>query len=420
MRRPTILFMNRVYPPVRGATGRVLRDLARSFAREGWHVTVITTGPKAAKERDGAIHVIRVKGPEKPKGVFSYGWIWLKMLIAAMRQPPRHLVVTMSDPPLVVKAGQIVANATKARHMHWCHDLYPDLLPALGMKIPGFAMDFFKNISREALDSCEKVIVVGRCMAKHLSVDGIDPRKITVIPNWPDFELMRPADGGPPAPANGNGAVVEAEEIAKPGDELLKTGPKFRVLYAGNIGLAHPVQTILDAAELLHDEHPEIEFVFVGDGGRFDDLAQERSRRGLDNIRLLPYQPSSKLRELMESGDVHLISMNDAAAGCLVPSKLYAALAVQRPTIFVGPEQSETAKVIKDFNAGVVVAQGNAHDLAHFIKTFRMSSEHWFEAQSGAASAAQIFVPRESIEAWMDRAWSVVESDLAAQSKRAA
>ena len=64
MRRPTILFMNRVYPPVRGATGRVLRDLAKSFAREGWHVTIITTGPKASKERDGGIRIIRVKALE--------------------------------------------------------------------------------------------------------------------------------------------------------------------------------------------------------------------------------------------------------------------------------------------------------------------------------------------------------------------
>lgn len=410
--------MNRVYPPVRGATGRVLRDLARSFAREGWHVTVITSGPKPAKERDGPIHVVRVKGPEKPAGLIGYAWVWLKMLIAAKRQPARHLVVTMSDPPLVALAGKMVAESKGSRHIHWCHDLYPDILPALGMKLPDFAMNFFRKLSRDALESCEKIIVIGRCMAKHLSVDGIDPKKITVIPNWPDFELMRPADPMPAA-ANGNGSQnVAVHEVAESApEELLKTGPRFRVLYAGNIGLAHPVKTILDAAEILNHDYPEIEFVFVGEGERFDDLARERSIRALDNVRLLPYQPQTKLRGLMESGDVHLISMNEEAAGCLVPSKLYAALAVQRPCILVGPEQSETAKVIKDFQAGAVIKQGDAHRLAEVILGFRFNSDQWFAAQSGAASAGQIFVPRESIEAWMNRAWQVVEQDLSGQSR---
>jgi NAD(P)-dependent dehydrogenase (short-subunit alcohol dehydrogenase family) len=47
MRSPSVLFMNRVYPPATGATGRVLRDLARAFAKAGWQVTVITCGPKS-------------------------------------------------------------------------------------------------------------------------------------------------------------------------------------------------------------------------------------------------------------------------------------------------------------------------------------------------------------------------------------
>jgi hypothetical protein len=51
---PSVLFLNRVYPPVRGATGRVLRDLARSFAADGWSVTVLTTGPERSKKKTAA------------------------------------------------------------------------------------------------------------------------------------------------------------------------------------------------------------------------------------------------------------------------------------------------------------------------------------------------------------------------------
>ncbi len=417
MRRPSILFLNRVYPPVNGATGRVLRDLARAFAREGWQVTVITTESKAGKSRDGGIRVIRLKGPSRPRGIFSYMIVWAKMMMAALRLPATSLIVTMTDPPLLILAGRLLRRVKKNRHMHWCHDLYPDIFPSLNVRMPQFLMRSMKIMSRRSMRECDKTIVIGRCMAKHLAYGGVDPRNITVIPNWPDYELVKPrgAEGfnyvsaAIPPHANLNIKVNGAKSV----DEQLKDeAPKFRVLYAGNIGRAHPLGTILGAAEILDVENPEIEFVFVGDGPRFDELAKERARRGLHNIRLLPYQPQSRLRQIMESGDIHLISMREDAAGMLVPSKLYAALAVARPCIFLGPAQSETAKVINDFNAGAVLPQGDARALADQIRHYRMNGEDWFTAHTGAAAAAKIFIPSEAINAWLERAWSVVKSDL--------
>ena len=164
---------------------------------------------------------------------------------------------------------------------------------------------------------------------------AFDPRQITVIPNWPDFELVSPENRknfNDHSPAD-EAPAVNLEHYRKP-EEQVKLGPKFRVLYAGNIGRAHPIDTILDAAEQLNAQQPDIEFVFVGDGPRYDKIAAERSRRNLDNIRLLPFQPINRLKDLMESGDIHLISMKEEAAGLLVPSKLYAALAAQRPLCF--------------------------------------------------------------------------------------
>lgn len=401
--------MNRVYPPVRGATGRVLRDLAKSFAREGWHVTIITTGPKAKKERDGPVRIIRVKAPERPRGSLSYMLIWLKMLFVALRLKSRHLVVTMSDPPLVVVAGKIVAKFKKSRHINWCHDLYPDVIPALGIEMPEYMMKFFKKQSRSALESCDKVIVTGRCMAKHLTFEGINPSLITTVPNWPDIEILEAPDS---KDGNGQFFTVPTVNGARPYNELLKDKQKFRVLYAGNIGLVHPIEPILKAAEILQNEAPDIEFVFVGDGERFDYVAKQRTKRGLENIRLLPFQPVENLREVMESGDIHLISMCDEAAGFVVPSKLYTALAVARPCIFMGPTQTETAKVINDFQTGKVVPQGDADALAEAIKHYRMSGQEWFAAHGGAARAREVFTPAGSIEALMERAWDSVQEDL--------
>lgn len=415
MRKPSVLFLNRVYPPHKGATGRVLKDLAQAFARDGWDVSIITTAEKSSKQRDQGVRVIRLKGPEKPSNIFSYMWVLLRLLWAALRHSKTDLVVTMSDPPFVSVAGQVVKRFKGARHIHWCQDLYPDIFPALGVALPRFIVSVMKNLSRKSMLKADKVIVIGRCMAQYLSRDGIPAKHMSMIPNWPDFELMRsPASDFNDGSAKAESTALRTMDIegAKPFEQQYKQGPKFRILYAGNLGQAHPIDAIIQAAEILNEQHPEIEFVFAGGGSRFDELGRERTKRHLDNIRLMPYQPAARLRDLMESGDVHLISVANAAAGMLVPCKLYSALAVQRPCIYIGPAKSEAAKVIKDFEAGVVVRQGQGAALAEEIKRLRLNSDDWFAAQKGAAEAGQVFVPKDAIEAWIERAQIVVEHDL--------
>ncbi len=413
-KKPSVVFFNRVYPPSRGATGRMLRDLARAFARDGWDVTVVTTGPEKRNERDGAVRVIRLSSGGKANSILSYGKVWVKMLIAGFMMPRRDLIVTMTDPPLLITVGRILARFKKSKHINWCQDLYPDLLPALGIKLPPPIMKFFKLTSRRSMKRCDRVIVIGRCMARYLTHSGMDPGRISVIPNWPDSELIAGAPEKKKAP------VPDTPEGAKPLDELFRDmEPKFRILYSGNLGRAHPVQTVMDAAALLAPTNPEIEFVFVGDGPQFDRLAAERTRRGLENIRFLPYQPASRLRELMESGDLHLISMTARAAGLLVPCKLYSALAVGRPCILVGPEQSETARIIEDFHAGAVVPQGQAQKLAKTIREYRNSGDAWFAAHEGAARAGRLFVPEESFRVWLQRARDVANVQIRYNKKRA-
>lgn len=406
MRKPSILFINRVYPPVRGATGRILRDLARAFAREGWKVTVLT-GPSDTddRENDGAITLLRMQGKEKPSNILGYAWLWLKFLYAGLRAPRTDVVVTLSDPPMLASAGRIIKKIKKNRHIHWCQDLYPDVFPSLGTHFPSFIMDRLKKSGRKALVNADKVIVIGRCMARNVATSGIEPKNISFIPNWPDFELSRPPKVK---------GVLQIPDVpgAKPPEAQVMNGPKFRVLYAGNIGRLHPVEIILDAAAILDEQHPEIEFTFVGDGPRFEYIARERSRRGLHNIRLMPFQPKNKLREVMESGDVHLISLKEDALGMAVPCKIYPAFAVARPSIFIGPDDSEVAQVIRDFNAGTVVAQDRPQDLAAAIKHLRLSGEAWHAAYEGAMAAGNVFVPKESIDAWIQRAWNVVEQDI--------
>ncbi len=413
-KQPSVLFINRVYPPSKGATGRVLRDLAQAFSRDGWDVTVLTTGNQPAEFTDGAVKVKRISAPSG-KTPIRYARVWFKLLIAALKMPSHRMVVTLTDPPLLVAAGRIVAKVKHSTHMHWCQDLYPDILPALGMNVPNWAMNILRDIARKSMKSCDRVVVIGRCMAKHLAYTGFDMAKVSVIPNWPDFELTPAAKVrvGKGVQSSKTKAVFSGRDMLSSRPFFIDDAPKFRVLYSGNLGRAHPISTILEAASILMETNPEIEFVFAGDGYGFDKIAEARARRGLDNVRLLPSQPLSRLKDLMEGGDVHLISMKNEVAGMLVPSKLYAALAAGRPCLFIGPENTETAKVIQEFGAGTVIAQGQPRKLAEEILKFRNDGNVWFAAQDGALKASAKFVPANSISTWIKGARDTIRSRVA-------
>ncbi|MEM6781500.1 MAG: glycosyltransferase family 4 protein, partial [Pseudomonadota bacterium] len=283
---------------------------------------------------------------------------------------------------------------------HWCHDLYPDLLPYVGLKLPAPLMQSLKKSTRRSMKKCDKVVTIGRCMAKQLTHSGVEPSRVAVIPNWPDYEILDPSKAG----SDYKPFQLTNPDVARPSDQQVRDdSPKFRILYAGNLGRMHPIQSLLDAAYFMQDR-PEMEFCFVGDGPNYDRLAQERSKRGIENIRLLPYQPAKRLRYVMESGDIHIVSLKEDAGGLLVPCKFYAALAVGRPVIFIGPEDCEISQVIKDFGAGTVVPPRDAARLIETITEYRMNSDLWFAHQAGAIEAGKVFTPDQSITAWIKRA----------------
>ena len=409
--QPSILFINRVYPPARGATGRILRDVARSFSKDGWKVTIVTSDPQARRggivdAQDGPIMVKRVPGYNPHKSAWGYIKVWGRLLRCAAKQDKHDIVVSLTDPPMTVVMGGLIAKWKKSAHVHWLQDMYPDLFPVLGYKIPAPFMKLMRKWSRRALRRCDKIVVIGRCMAARLVQSGIKAGSITVIPNWPDMELLA---SDRPKTDYRNKKKREKKKIARDFDDLIKDeNPKFRVLYSGNLGRAHPFKTVLDAAAMLQDEYDDVEFLFVGDGSRFDNMVAERNRRQLSNVRFLPHQPASRLRDLMESGDIHLVTMEDGADGMIVPSKIYSALAVARPCIFMGPKTCEAARVIKDFGAGDVIRKKDAKALVASVRKFRKDGKAWHAAHNGADEAGKVFVPDEAIRAFKKRIYDIL------------
>jgi glycosyltransferase involved in cell wall biosynthesis len=349
----SILFINRVYPPMNGATGDMLRGLAEGLAEKGWEVSVLATAEpgEPAKSVRNRVRILRAGGLFSRRNVIlralSYFLMIPSLLTRALLLPRTDFVVTMTDPPMLAAVGPAIAFFKRNRVIHWAQDLYPEVAEELGVLPRGNVLtNLLRRISTAALLHADAVVAIGRCMASRFVARGISYAKIFIIPNW-----------APP--------MHSLERADNPFRKAHQLEGAFVVAYSGNMGLAHEFDSILDAAEMLRDR--SVVFLFIGDGPRKKSVEGEAMRRSLSNVRFLPSQPASKLSESLSAADAHIVTMRPNLCGLVVPSKVYGVLAAGRPCLFVGPKDSEAARLILETGAGSVIESGNPSSLAGMI-----------------------------------------------------
>lgn len=377
----SILFINRVNTSKAGATGRVLSELTNHLAGQNWEVSILSAAADPKTEKPSGKKITRhyIKHKDNCRTASGAFWANLKFFFKALRLPKYDIIVTMTDPAMLVTCGNLLSGIKGAKHIHWSQDIYPDLLPVFGIMDENNAKyKALKKKARRELKKTSRIIAIGRCMDRYFRNSGIDQRLIRVIPNWANVSLFKKQPPSKDKPTN-----------------------KFRVLYAGRLGRAHDAKAILSAMIALNKSNPEIEFVFSGMSTGHAYLKKQTETLKLKNARFLGFQPETKLRKLLELGDIHLVTMRDEAEGLVVPSKFYGSIAVKRPVIFVGPETSEVASVIKDYKCGLVVNPDvKKNDLAQAILKYRNDPDLWFESEKGMKEALDLYHPKNSFEAW--------------------
>lgn len=350
---PSILFINRVYPPAQGATGEMLRDMADALAARGWEVSVLTTGEsgeaKTATRNGVVIH--RAGAALSRRSVIlraaSYFIMIPWLLGRALLLPRTDFVVTMTDPPMLAVLGLMIGFFKRNKVIHWAQDLYPEVAEELGVLPKGTPLvTLLRSLSSHALRRCDAVVSIGRCMTSRLVQRGVSYARIFNIPNW-----------APPVTPIDRKNNPFRREHGLEGD--------FVVVYSGNMGLAHDFEAVLKAAESLQGRH--IVFLMIGDGPRRAELQRVAAAKGLSNIRFLPSQPASKLSESLSAADAHLVTMRPNLCGLVVPSKVYGVLAAGRPCLFIGPSDSEAARLITEQDAGFVIDPAKPADLAGIL-----------------------------------------------------
>lgn len=401
LNQPSVMFVNRVFPPDPGATGRCLFDLVERVAAAGWRVTVVADGERSGGKvgehaASAGITLVRT-GRTVAKGDRPDARAYLDSLRRlaghALCQPRHDLVVTMTDPPMLALAGPVLAARHGAASLHWCHDLYPDLFPVLGVRMPALVRRIAGHGMARALRQQDAVIAIGRCMSDRIIAAGVTADRVSLLPNWPD-PAIRP--------------MAKADNGFRRSLGLQDGDGRFLVAYSGTLGLAHPMDGVLEAATHLQDSNSAVLFLLVGEGRGFAAVEEGARRRGLRNLRRLPWQPADRLAECLSAADLHLVAMDPAAEGMLVPSKLAGVQAAGRPCLFLGPVGSEAAARVE--GCGLVIDPFDGRAIANAVCAYAADPGRCAAEGEHAAQLAQAWTADRAAAAFVGLAERLVEA----------
>lgn len=388
-----ILVLNRCYPPELGATGRVLRDLARVWARRH-RVTVLTGRPSDGPERhpyylvrrseDEGVIVERLGSTAFPRRrmvgrLADYlSYMVLAFIRALTIRPRPDVVIAMTDPPLTSLVGAVVA---KLRGIPWIYnirDLHPDMAIAAGVVRQGSLVRLWEAVHRWTLRRANRVVVLGEDMRDRVTSKGVPPDRVVVVRDgtaWVD------------PPADSDHPVVQT----------IREGFSFVLVHAGNIGFAGAWETLLEALRRL--EAKDIGMVFVGDGSLRRWV--EGQADGLPNVRFLPYYPEALLPYVLISADLHVVTLRQGLEGLVVPSKVYPVLMVGRPILAVVPSESDVARLVRAYGCGLVADPDDPTMVAWAIRWARTHPAELAEMGARARSVGSMFDRQRLAEEFM-------------------
>jgi hypothetical protein len=276
-----------------------------------------------------------------------------------------HLFIT-SNPPLSTFIPLFCRNHYSIQIL----DIYPDALVAGGFISQ---KSWINKMWRR-----QNIFTITSGMAKTLS-PYCNSDKIKVIAQWP--------------PTDGNGRIERSQNIFIQTHSLKNN---FVVMYSGNIGLGHHVDTIVETARILKD-FKNIMFVIIGEGWNKPMIERLIKEYGLKNCLLLPFQPSSMFKHSSQAADIGVVSVSKELAMLSVPIKTYNLISKEIPLLCVTEGQSELAALVSKYEIGKCFTPHQVNEISDFIISLKTNNEIITSYKKNLKNCAQNFTSRNAL-----------------------
>ena len=356
--RRRLLVLNQYYWPGVEATAYLLTQLCEMLARD-YDVTVVTGALHGhadlpREEWRHGVRIVRTRNTvyersELPRRAANYATYLADSILTAIRGERPDLVLTMTDPPVVGDIGLLVARRFRAPLLVISQDVFPEIAVELKRLENPIVIGALRRLVRAYIVRADRLVAIGETMRVRLEAKGALPERIAVIPNWVD------ADAITPQPLDNEWAQAK------------KLAGRFVVMHSGNVGHAQDLDTLVRAATFLRDLD-DTRIPIIGFGARHAEIVALAARLEVENVSFLPYQPRELLSQSLSSAHLHYVGLARGLAGYIVPSRVYGILAAGRPVLVAADDASETVRLVREADCGIVVPPGRPDRVADVIR----------------------------------------------------
>jgi glycosyltransferase involved in cell wall biosynthesis len=364
-----ILFLTDNFPPEVNAPASRTHEHCRHWVQKGHRVTVITCAPNfpAGRVMDGwenklwqtseldGIRVIRVwsyitANEGFTRRVMDYVSYMLSASLASLFVRGADVVVATSPQFFTAVAGWAVGAVKRIPFVFELRDLWPESIKAVGAMKHSRALEALEKLELFLYKRASRIVSVTHSFRRTLGQRGVDINKIDVVTNGVDISRFspRPKD-------------IELESA-------LGLKGCFVAGYIGTHGMAHALETLLEAADRLQREvsGQNIRLLFLGDGARKAELKAQAVLLGLRNVVFVDSVPKEQVARYWSLLDVSIIHLRKTELfTTVIPSKLFECMGMGIPVLH--GVRGESAEIVEREGVGLPFEPENASQLVEHL-----------------------------------------------------
>ena len=338
-----------------------ISDIAESLVSLGHKVTVLCGLPNYPKgyvfddykhgknriQEHNSVKIIRAKEIGRRNNIlfrFLNYWSYqhyAKKLVNKLDKDFDVVLINGLSPIMSANPGLKYAKKKNKKVVMYEMDLWPESLLAGGIKKDSLIYNHYKKVSSRIYSKCDKILVSTK---EHIDY-------IKALPNCSDLDIEY--------------LPQYAESIFEESNYGNEDNGVIDLMFAGNIGKAQSVDTIIRAAELLKDD-PRFKFHIVGSGSELDNVKKLAKELKTDNVIFYGQRPLEDMPELYRLADAMLVTLEDKEyANMTIPGKVQSYMAVGKPVI--GAINGSCSNFIINNQIGYTCASGDSEALAELI-----------------------------------------------------
>ncbi|MCX6826608.1 MAG: glycosyltransferase family 4 protein [candidate division Zixibacteria bacterium] len=362
-----ILFITQHFPPERGAVRR-LYEFAAFFKKAGHNVTVLTALPNYPdgiippkyrgkflfrEEMDGIevyrSYVLPASNAQPRKRMLGFITFLFSSLINGFRIKGKFDLILASSPPVTSPLiGYIFSRLRRTKLILEIRDLQPESGEQFGNLKKSLFTELIRRVMRFLYRRADHIVCVTEGIAEWMRSIDLPEDRLTTIKSGVGNNFID-------SHSNGIRKKFGWED-------------KFLILYAGTLGWAHSLETVVEAASHLTDQK-DIRFVFIGEGHKRVTLEKMVREYGLHNVSFIGSQPLESIPYFLRASDVLIESLKDVPiTKGTFPCKLFEYMASGRPIIF-GSRSGEATAELEKAGGALTFASKDAQELAKIVRS---------------------------------------------------